>query len=73
MIYMSSTLFLFILANNLTEKELQKYWIINNLSNIITNIIFCIAFLVNRFVPQNPSSEKPLYSGMPEKPWNQQP
>jgi len=67
MIYMSGTLFLFIIANNLSEKEFHKYWVINNASNVITNLIFCIAFLVNRFASPNPLFEKP-YEDVLEKP-----
>jgi len=48
MVYMSGTLFLFIIANNLSENELNKYWIINNISNLITNLSFSIAFFQNR-------------------------
>jgi len=70
LIYMSGTLFLFIMASNLSDTELQKYWIIINISNAITNIIFCIAFLVNRFAAPNPSAEKPYkdYNNIPENP-----
>ena len=67
MIYMSGTLFLFIIANSLSTKEMEKYWAINNLSNVITNIIFCIAFLVNRFVSRSPILEKP-YEDVLENP-----
>lgn len=69
----AATLFLFILANNLSEKEIEKYWIINNIASIVSNILFSIAFLVNRFVPQNPPSERSLYPNMPENHWNQEP
>lgn len=55
MIYMAGTLFLFIVSDN----ENDKYWFINNFFNIITNLLFCIAFLVQRFGPKNPSSDLP--------------
>jgi len=67
MVYMSSTLFLFIISNNLSVKEMKKYWAINNISGIIANIIFCIAFLVNRFVSRSPIFEKP-YEDVLENP-----
>jgi hypothetical protein len=53
MVYMSGTLFLFIMANNLPENELSKYWIINDISNILTNFSFSIAFIQNRFVSRD--------------------
>jgi amino acid transporter len=70
MVYLSGTLFLFIMARNLPEKELEKYWVINNVSNVVTNIIFCVAFLVNRFASPNPSAEKHYmdYNNIPENP-----
>ena len=55
LIYMAGTLFLFIIAG----QNIDKYWFINNFFNIITNLLFCIAFLVQRFGPKNPSSDLP--------------
>jgi hypothetical protein len=60
MIYMSGTLFLFVMANNFSEIESRKYWVINNVINFITNISFSIAFLQNRFSRQNHMTEKPF-------------
>jgi hypothetical protein len=62
MIYMSGTLFLFVMANNFSEIERNKYWVINDVSNIITNISFSIAFWQNRISTQNRMTEKP-YTG----------
>ena len=45
-LFVSSTLFLFIIANNLSQKEMYKYWSINDLSNILTSLIFSAAFLL---------------------------
>ena len=58
LIYMASTLFLFILAGNLSDEEFRKYWIINSISNIISNIIFGIGFLMNRFTVHNSISDQ---------------
>jgi hypothetical protein len=65
---MSGTLFLFIVANNITQAERQRYWAINNICSIITNIVFGFAFISIRF--SNSSLEKPSfdYSNIPEKP-----
>ena len=43
-LYCSSTLFLFIYAENFTPQEHAAYWIINNFPEILKNILFCIAF-----------------------------
>lgn len=61
LIYMSSTLFLFIIANNLSTQERDKYWIINKISSILTNIIFCIAFVRNKYAQSSPSLENPSF------------
>ena len=58
LIYMSSTLFLFILAGSLSQQELQKYWVITTISNIISNIIFGIGFLMNRFTIHHSISDQ---------------
>ncbi|PWT74781.1 MAG: hypothetical protein C5B59_10445 [Bacteroidetes bacterium] len=74
MIYLSGTFFLFMMANNLSAYEIQKYWFINNVSNIITNLIFCIAFLVNRFASAHPITEKTYtgYNNIHENPLREQ-
>ena len=72
LLYMSSTLFLFIMANNLPSKLRDKYWMINKISNLISSIIICIAFVLNRKTNQKSNSaiEEPSfdYSNIPEKP-----
>ena len=72
LVYMSSTLFLFIIAGNLSEGEKEKYWIINSVSSIISNIIFGIAFLKSRNTNKNSTIEKsPLeFSNIPENQGN---
>ena len=72
LLYMSSTLFLFIMANNLPQNLRDKYWTINKVSNLISSLIICIAFVLNRKtnLEANSSLEKPSfdYSNIPEKP-----
>ena len=46
-IYMSGTLFLFIVSTSISVNEKNQYWIINNICNIITNILVSIAFVIN--------------------------
>lgn len=58
LLYVASTLFLYIIANRLTAKEMEQYWGINHVSNILTNLIFAAAFLLFRFQKKNPSPEK---------------
>lgn len=55
--YISSTLFLYLIANNLSADEMKKYWRINDYSNIITNVIFSSAFLLYHFQHKNPTPE----------------
>jgi hypothetical protein len=55
--YVASTLFLYLIANNLSNDEMQKYWRINDYSNILTNIIFSSAFLLYHFQHKNPTPE----------------
>jgi hypothetical protein len=57
LLYVASTLFLYIIAGQLAEKEREKYWSINNVSNIITNLIFSVAFFLNRYQKKNPFPE----------------
>ena len=57
LLYVASTLFLYIIANRLTAREMEHYWGINHVSNILTNVIFAAAFLLFRFQKKNPSPE----------------
>ena len=67
LIYMASTLFLFIIAGNLSEQEKAKYWTINSISNIISNVIFAIAFIKAKNNFKNPLKKSQLeYNNIPE-------
>jgi hypothetical protein len=57
LLYVACTLFLYIIANNLSPKEMNDYWIINNYSNILTNILFSTAFLLYRYQNKKPTPE----------------
>lgn len=57
LLYVASTLFLYIIASQLTEKGMEQYWSINHISNILTNLIFSIAFISFHFQRKNPSPE----------------
>jgi hypothetical protein len=47
-IYLSGTLFLFLLTSDIKDKQNSPSWIINILSEIIKNVFFSIAFIVAR-------------------------
>jgi hypothetical protein len=56
--YVACTLFLFIIANKLSEDEMTKYWRnITVYNNILTNLLFAAAFLLYRFQHKNPTPE----------------
>ena|GEM_PF-957412 len=50
LLYVAFTLFLFVIANNLSAKEMAEYWgNITIYNNILTNLLFSTAFLLYRF------------------------
>jgi hypothetical protein len=57
LLYVSSTLFLYIIENKLSEKELAQYWSINAYSSILTSLIFSIAFIVFKYQKKSTSPE----------------
>jgi hypothetical protein len=57
LLYVACTLFLFIIANHLSVKEMNDYWIITNYSNILTNILFSTAFILYRSQNKKPTPE----------------
>jgi uncharacterized BrkB/YihY/UPF0761 family membrane protein len=58
LLYVAFTLFLFIIANKLSEDEMAKYWrSITVYNNILTNLLFSVAFLLYRFQHKNPTPE----------------
>jgi len=58
LLYVACTLFLFIIANNLSPAEMAKYWRnITVYNNILTNLLFSAAFLLYRFQHKNPPPE----------------
>jgi len=46
LLYLTSTLFLYIIANNLTPTQFDKYWSINYYANILCNLIYSFAFFL---------------------------
>jgi len=45
LIYLAATLFLYGYVTSLPQDIAKKYWVINSISNIIKNILFCIAII----------------------------
>ena len=60
-IYMSGTLFLFIVSSSITAQEKDQYWVINNICNIITNILVSIAFIINGINNKRPPAKNPNF------------
>ena len=56
-IYVTSTLFLYLIVNRLSTTEMHNYWKINDYSNILTNVILSFAFILYRFHYKNPPPE----------------
>lgn len=46
-LYMAGTFFLFIYASTLSAKEVNSYWIINYISNILKNVLFALAIVIH--------------------------
>lgn len=59
-LYMAGTFFLFIYASTLSAKEVNNYWIINYISNILKNVLFALAMVVH-------AKEKPAQKIYPKK------
>lgn len=46
MIYSACSFFIFLLSSQLSEGELNKYWIIARFGNILKNLLFAVAFFI---------------------------
>jgi hypothetical protein len=57
LLYVASTLFLNIIANKLSEKEMLQYWSINTYSSILTSLIYTIAFIVFKYQKKSSTFE----------------
>jgi hypothetical protein len=51
LLYLAGSFFIYIFANQVTVKELGKYWIITNISSILKNIFFTIAIYIQANQP----------------------
>jgi hypothetical protein len=57
LLYVASTLFLFIIASRLSQQEMKHYWIINSFSNILLSLLFSAAFILVRYQKKSPPPE----------------
>ena len=48
LLYLSSTLFLFIYAATFTRPDQSTYWVINNVFDTIKNLLFAISFIMKK-------------------------
>lgn len=62
MVYLSGTLFLFILATELDKSVRHNFWKINLFANIVKNILFAIAFSIKKSKNSGNSLENQLQS-----------
>jgi hypothetical protein len=62
LVYASGTLFLYIFRI-INFQEVEKWWVINNVCNIILNALFALSFLINytSLKSKNPSKEIPRF------------
>lgn len=61
-LYFSATLFLFLYAATFTSQQNKTYWIINNTSDIVKNVLFCIAFSMKKSKQSDYALEENLYA-----------
>jgi hypothetical protein len=57
LLYVACTLFLFIIANQLSDEQKNEYWGITYFSNIITNLLFSASFLLYHYQRKSPPPE----------------
>lgn len=69
LLYLAATLFLFISAAYLTSDEMDTYWSINFISNILKNILLSIAFILPKH-KSPPPSDRDLYNKAFAPPFN---
>ena len=58
LLYLAGSFFIYIFANQISVKELGKYWIITNISSILKNIFFAIAIYIQANQPAKNASGK---------------
>lgn len=69
MVYLSGTLFLFVLASQLDNEARNNFWKINLFANITKNILFAIAFSTKKSKSIVQSLENPFDNEFLENPY----
>jgi len=46
LIYLGSTFFFNILVNHIEEEQIEKYWFLTYISDIIKNLLFCVSIII---------------------------
>jgi hypothetical protein len=64
MVYLAGSFFFYILANHIGKKQLDEYWKLTYLTDIIKNIFITIAIFVYAFSPKE-SIKKESSSSVP--------
>jgi hypothetical protein len=62
LIYLSGTFFIYLFSSNLTQNDLDRYWFINYLFNILKNILIAMVFLLRRNNQKNISNQHNTYT-----------
>lgn len=63
LVYIATTFFLYIFAASLPLKQAQEYWVISHVSNILRNIFFATAIIINVNSQKTQKPQKPLEGG----------
>ncbi|HEU0109771.1 MAG TPA: hypothetical protein VFQ73_02795 [Flavisolibacter sp.] len=60
LLYLSGSFFIYIFANQISAKELAKYWVITNIASIVKNLLFVIALYIqaNQYLKKPPRNYK---------------
>jgi hypothetical protein len=62
LIYLSGSFFIYIFANQLSIKELERYWIITNISSFSKNLFFIVPVFI---LARETFRKQPVIKGMP--------
>lgn len=60
LLYMGGSFFFNILANHLSEQEMENYWYITYIAEVIKNILFAIAMIMYARQPKEPTPHKSI-------------
>jgi len=58
LLYLGVSFFIYILANDMLEHEIEQFWFVTYIAEIIKNIMFCVAIVM--YIPKNGKSKNRL-------------